>query len=144
MEKKEINVNINNITEILTIEKECFKFLLPQNSFEEALKNNDYFKCIEVNGKIVGYLLGSFNDYEGEIIEVAVLPDCRRYGYATSLIDSFINFLVKREYLYLEVRKDNIKAIELYKKIGFEQYNIRKGYYRDGVDALLFRKKLIS
>ena len=46
--------------------------------------------------------------------------------------------------IYLEVRENNIKAIELYKKIGFEQYNIRKHYYRDGVNAILFRKKLIS
>lgn len=83
-------------------------------------------------------------DYEGEIIEIAVLPNYRNNGYAQLLINNFVKFLSGKEFLYLEVRENNIKAIELYKKIGFEQYNIRKHYYRDGVNAILFRKKLIS
>ena len=101
MEKKEISVSENNVSEIFSIEKECFELL-------------------------------------------AVLPNYRNNGYAQLLINNFVKFLSGKEFLYLEVRENNIKAIELYKKIGFEQYNIRKHYYRDGVNAILFRKKLIS
>lgn len=144
MEKKEISVSENNVSEIFSIEKECFELLLPTNTFNEAIKNKDYFKCVEIDKKIVAYLLGTFNDYEGEIIEIAVLSDYRNNGYAQLLINNFVKFLSGKEFLYLEVRENNIKAIELYKKIGFEQYNIRKHYYRDGVNAILFRKKLIS
>jgi len=144
MEKKEISVSENNVSEIFSIEKECFELLLPASTFNEAIKNKDYFKCVEIDKKIVAYLLGTFNDYEGEIIEIAVLPNYRNNGYAQLLINNFVKFLSGKEFLYLEVRENNIKAIELYKKIGFEQYNIRKHYYRDGVNAILFRKKLIS
>ena len=136
MEKKEISVSENNVSEIFSIEKECFELLLPANTFNEAIKNKDYFKCVEIDKKIVAY--------EGEIIEIAVLPNYRNNGYAQLLINNFVKFLSGKEFLYLEVRENNIKAIELYKKIGFEQYNIRKHYYRDGVNAILFRKKLIS
>lgn len=144
MEKKEISVNQDNVDEIISIEKECFDLLLPQNTFREAIKNKDYFRCLEIDKKIVAYLLGTFNNYEGEIIEIAVLPNYRKNGYAQLLINSFIEFLNGKEFLYLEVRENNINAIKLYKKIGFEQYNIRKHYYRDGENAILFRKKLIS
>ena len=121
MEKKEISVSENNVSEIFSIEKECFELLLPTNTFNEAIKNKDYFKCVEIDKKIVAYLLGTFNDYEGEIIEIAVLPNYRNNGYAQLLINNFVKFLSGKEFLYLEVRENNIKAIELYKKIGFEQ-----------------------
>ena len=82
MEKKEISVSENNVSEIFSIEKECFELLLPASTFNEAIKNKDYFKCVEIDKKIVAYLLGTFNDYEGEIIEIDVLPNYRNNGYA--------------------------------------------------------------
>ena len=41
----------------------------------------------------------------------------------------------------LEVRVDNLIAISLYEKFGFEKVSIRKGYY-DGVDGLLMKLEL--
>lgn len=38
---------------------------------------------------------------------------------------------------FLEVRRDNEPAIELYKRMGFERVGRRRGYYRDGTDALI-------
>ncbi len=40
----------------------------------------------------------------------------------------------------LEVRCDNIKAINLYKKFGFEIVTIRKNYYQDIDGYLMYRK----
>jgi ribosomal-protein-alanine N-acetyltransferase len=42
---------------------------------------------------------------------------------------------------FLEVRTSNAGAIALYRRFGFEQKGVRKGYYPDnGEDALLFRR----
>jgi ribosomal-protein-alanine N-acetyltransferase len=44
--------------------------------------------------------------------------------------------------LTLEVRVSNTPAINLYRKLGFEDYGIRKGYYTDtGEDALIMWKR---
>jgi ribosomal-protein-alanine N-acetyltransferase len=43
----------------------------------------------------------------------------------------------------LEVRKSNIAARNLYKKLGFKDSGIRKGYYADtGEDAIIMWKEL--
>ena len=42
----------------------------------------------------------------------------------------------------LEVRKDNIPAINLYKKHGFFEKAIRKGYYK-GTDGILMEKEMM-
>ena len=40
----------------------------------------------------------------------------------------------------LEVSKENERALALYKKYGFKEVALRKGYY-DGVDGILMEKK---
>ena len=40
----------------------------------------------------------------------------------------------------LEVKKDNIPAISLYKSVGFVEKAIRKGYYQ-GIDGILMEKE---
>ena len=40
----------------------------------------------------------------------------------------------------LEVRKDNIPAINLYKKFNFQEKAIRKGYYQ-GTDGILMERE---
>jgi ribosomal-protein-alanine N-acetyltransferase len=42
----------------------------------------------------------------------------------------------------LEVRADNPRAQQLYRRFGFEQIHVRPRYYRDGVDALIMRLQL--
>ena len=39
----------------------------------------------------------------------------------------------------LEVKKDNIVALKLYKKMGFEEKAIRKNYY-NGIDGILMER----
>ena len=145
MEKIEVSiekVTKEDIEEIEKIESSCFKLLLPKDTYYKSL--DQFFRCAVINGEIVGYILGSYNDFEGEIIEIAVAMKHRHKHIAKRLIQDFVDFLGSREYLYLEVKKDNIPAISLYEKIGFEMYNVRKNYYRDGTDAILYRKKLIA
>ena len=40
----------------------------------------------------------------------------------------------------LEVRKDNIPALKLYKEFNFKEVAIRKGYY-NGIDGILMERK---
>ena len=44
--------------------------------------------------------------------------------------------------MLLEVRADNPRAQQLYRRFGFEQIHVRPRYYRDGVDALIMRLQL--
>jgi ribosomal-protein-alanine N-acetyltransferase len=47
------------------------------------------------------------------------------------------------DFFYLEVRKSNIPAINLYKRFGFEIISIRKEYYSDNKeDALVMALKI--
>jgi ribosomal-protein-alanine N-acetyltransferase len=44
--------------------------------------------------------------------------------------------------MMLEVGVNNVSAIALYEKLGYENISTRKGYYGPGLDALVMRKEL--
>lgn len=43
--------------------------------------------------------------------------------------------------MYLEVKRSNFPAINLYLNFGFEEIDIRNEYYSDGEDAVIMVKK---
>lgn len=81
---------------------------------------------------------------ELEIDQLVVDPMARRKAYGQSLLRSFCEHFSDFK-LLLEVAGDNIAAISLYKKCGFEEFSVRKNYYSSGQDAHCFSwiKKLI-
>lgn len=75
----------------------------------------------EMEGKIVGYLIGSEYDYmTGKLNKIVVHPDLRGNGVGGKLWDSLLDECRKREFKKLEFRvlPENLDAINLYRKKG--------------------------
>ncbi len=108
----------------------------------EAKKENGWVLYIQENGKPAALLTGYYAAGEGDITNVAVSPEYRRRGFACELIAEFIRQLpADAQEIFLEVRESNIPAIELYRKCGFEQVGMRKGFYvNPRENALVMRK----
>lgn len=101
----------------------------PVEAMKELLiddKKNSSFVCVD-NNKIVGYIaynpLSKRRNGSIYIISLVVLPEYRKMGIAQSLIYTACKYYKDREFgeiMSLQVDKDNIPAINLYKKLGFE------------------------
>ena len=52
------------------------------------------------------------------------------------MLKKYIKNLSDKYSIYLEVNKNNIKALNMYTKLNFEGVSFRKSYYRDGGDAI--------
>ena len=64
---------------------------------------------------------------------MAVSPEFRRNGLGTYLMASVLETARDRgvKTMYLEVRDSNETAVELYRRFGFSDVGLRKGYYQD-------------
>ncbi len=82
-----------------------------------------------LDGKLIGYLNYYVIYNRLEIANFRVLDEYQRRGIGTELLSFLINKYPKVDNITLEVREDNIKAINLYKKMGFKQVAIRNNYY---------------
>ena len=81
---------------------------------------------------------------EAELVRIAVSPAARRKGQGGALLRHSQTVLARMKIgvLYLEVRVSNFAARSLYEKEGWACIGLRKGYYRDGEDAALYRREL--
>ena len=78
---------------------------------------------------------------EAELLWIAVHPDSRRRGAGRCLLRAVAAWADERAAtLLLEVRESSEAAVTLYVNHGFVVAGRRARYYRDGEDALLFRR----
>lgn len=90
-------------------------------------------------GKLIAFLLILITLDSDDICDIVVDPDYRKKGIASKLLDNYFSSKNDGDFIFLDVNVNNVPAINLYKKYGFEVVNIRKGYY-DGVDGYLMEK----
>jgi len=98
-------------------------------------------KVALLDGEVVAFFAGEIIFSEASITMIAVKGKYQRKGIGRHLMDWFYS-LAKKEgvkNIWLEVSSRNKKAIRFYEKRGFLLQDIRKGYYRDGSDALVMR-----
>lgn len=133
-------------TEVLAqLEKRCFPTPWSREALLEELENpNAYFCVALLEGRVAGYAGMQCACGECYIANVAVFPECRRRGAATALLSALGQEARRQggEFLSLEVRASNCKAIKLYTKLGFEKVGHRKDFYSDPrEDGLIMTKR---
>lgn len=129
------------------IERLCFSDPWSEKMLAEHLANPCSLTLAAVDG--VGRLLGYVGLLavvdEGYITNVAVRPDCRRQGVASSLLQALEARGRARNltFLTLEARQSNAPARALYEKLGYVQAGLRRNYYENPrEDAVIMTKTL--
>lgn len=102
---------------------------------------NPIWADFDESGNILGYLIASVVAGEWEIYRIATRKEVRRQGIGSRLLQELSSQCAINERVFLEVRDDNLTALELYRANGFEECGRRKRYYEDGVDAVLMIKR---
>ena len=95
------------------------------------------------NEKLVGFIAGDPRKREetGWILTLAVEPGWRRLGIAEALLTR-CEAELQMPVIKLTVRRDNLAAIKLYEKLGYQQIDIWSKYYRSGEDGLVLEKRM--
>ena len=112
---------------------------------EKEFSTNPYLKIITYveKDKIIGFLLYSLIYDRIEIEQFEVITKERGRGIG----DKLLNYLIEKyknsdiKNITLEVKENNIVAINLYKKYGFKKVSTREKYY-DSINGLLMEKTL--
>ncbi len=127
-------------------------------SFEEGWSVGDFATWLSrkeaiailgatTNRESVAFGLALEAGADAELLSIATHPVGRRFGWGRRIFHALDAEAHKRglERWVLEVARNNLPAIGLYKSSGFMEIGVRKAYYstRDGrVDALVMSRKV--
>ena len=135
----------DNLNCVLEIDKTSTSYHWTEQMFlQEFSKKNSFFNILIADNIIVGYIIYNIVLDEAEILNIVIDSNFKRKKHATFLLEQTINDMIKKNIktIFLEVGQNNIAAINLYLKFGFEQYGIRKEYYKNKENAILMKRQL--
>ena len=148
--------HLDDIQELASIHARCFARAWKASEFTSLLQDR-LVQCYSlrrsnyrVTDHMVGFVLVRSILDEAEILTIAVDPDFQKSGVGRALMDETMRRLYADRVakLFLEVDANNLPALSLYRKLGFEAVGERKGYYTSGKDdaahALIMQKSLAN
>ncbi len=128
-------MRLEDINGVLEIEQMSFPTPWPRDAYQHELRDNRlacYLVAREFH-RIVGYAGMWVILDEAHVTTIAVDPLHRRRRIGERLLVALIDEAMRRgaRWVTLEVRKSNLGAQSLYRKYGFKDIGVRKGYYSD-------------
>lgn len=140
-------MTIDDLEQVIDIDQTSFSLPWPPRSFQYELTDNPASRCwvAELDGRVVGMLVGWLIVDEIHIATIATHPDFRKQGIGKKLLSFALESAMDEGAIstFLEVREGNAIALEMYRKFGYIEDGRREGYYRDNdEDAILMSAPL--
>ena len=138
-------MQVSDLDEVMVIEKYSFPTPWSRRLYEMDITRNPrsrfYVARLRENRELVGYIGSWLAADECHVGTIATKREYRGIGLARALLAHTATVVHQEgcEYIILEVRVNNLQAVNLYRTLGFEHVGRRPGYYIDtGEDALLY------
>lgn len=129
-------INVQNIEAVFKLYQKINLYNKSSVTFLETMKKPYHIGfCGYINNTLSSFISTIHVLDEIDIIEIGVIKEQRRQGIAHKLVSHLQKHCIKNgiRKIFLCVAENNIAAISLYEKTGFNKIGIRKNYYfRDG------------
>ena len=123
-----------DVPRVMEIERECFATPWHESAYLTELSNRSaYYIVASVDEQIIGYAGMWIIMDESHITTIGVARDFRGIKAGEQLLVGLLEEAMRRgaRRSTLEVRQSNMVAQNLYRKYGFINAAIRRGYYTD-------------
>ena len=86
---------------------------------------------------LIGYFVAMKGVDEVHLLNITVAPAFQRQGWAPLMLEALAGWArgQNAQWLWLEVRASNLRALAIYERNGFRRVGVRKGYYPAHVNA---------
>ena len=132
---------------VIEIEREQFDEHDPYLYMSLYELNEDTFFVAEDPGDVVGFVVGITSVGEdgvyGRVFSIAVRDAYQGLDIGTQLMKSVIAAFHQKNVrdIVLEVKSSNLRTIRFYQRLGFVVTGVEQGYYNNGSDAIIMRRR---
>ena len=137
-----------DITAVMEIENSEYEFPWSEGIMKDCLSTPNYHGyLLKSENALIGYAMISAAVSECHILNICIKSSYQKQGYGKKLLDFLLSEAksLKAQQVFLEVRASNKAAISLYQNSGFNELDVRRGYYpakNKREDAYLFAMEI--
>jgi ribosomal-protein-alanine N-acetyltransferase len=125
------DMDYGDVEQVMRIEQSIYPYPWTTGNFIDSLDSGYACMVAELDGALIGYAVLMPSVDEAHLLTIGIATAHQRKGWGKEVLgrmmamahDSGINRII------LEVRPSNTPAQALYRKCGFQQIGLRRGYY---------------
>ena len=116
---------------VLALEQQAYAQPWQRRHFADCLAGGYQAQLLMADDTLLGYFVAMKGFEEAHLLNLAVAPAQQRQGWAQVLLDALALWARGQalQWVWLEVRAGNTRAVQVYKAHGFRHVGLRKQYY---------------
>jgi ribosomal-protein-alanine N-acetyltransferase len=116
---------------VLAVERIAYPHPWTRGNFIDALQSGYQSQLLMAGAELLGYFVAMKGVDEVHLLNITVAPIYQRQGWARVMLDALATWSRGQgaQWLWLEVRQSNERAIAVYENHGFRRVGVRKNYY---------------
>ncbi len=122
----------DELAEVMLAEREAYLWPWSEVNIRESIVNGHYCQVLRGSlGQMLGYFIVMPGAQEVHLLNITVAPAYQRQGWARVMLDALHDWAreLGSQWVWLEVRVSNVRAIGIYEQYGFRRVGLRKAYY---------------
>ena len=121
----------SHLGEVLRIEQSAYVHPWSLPNFRDALNAGYQAQILSAGGNVLGYFVAMSGVDEVHLLNITVAPVYQRQGWARLMLDALALWARGQgaQWLWLEVRDGNQRAMQVYERHGYRRVGQRKAYY---------------
>jgi len=126
------SMQIGGLDAVLEIESAAYEFPWTRANFIDSLAAGYWAQwLVGPASQLLGYVIAMHGVHEMHLLNLTVAPAHQHQGHARFMLDALLAQCRARgaEQVWLEVRSSNQRGRALYRRYGFRDIGVRKGYY---------------
>lgn len=125
-------MSIAALDAVLAVEAEAYEFPWTRGNFVDSIAAGYAAQVLYgAGGELLGYFVAMGGVEEMHLLNITTAPQHQHRGHARYMLDALVGLCRRRaaQRLWLEVRRSNLRAQSIYRRRGFVEVGVRRGYY---------------
>ncbi len=124
----------SDLEAVMDIEQTAYSHPWTRGNFRDALASGYWAQCLRVHDELLGYVVAMAGVEETHLLNITVATARQGQGWAHMMLDALCLWSRRQgaQWLWLEVREGNQRALQVYERYGFRRVGLRKDYYPAG------------
>ena len=124
----------DRLEEVMRVEQRTYAHPWTRGNFIDALHSGYQAQMLTADDHVLGYFVAMKGVDEVHLLNITVAPEHQGQGWARVMLEALAIWArgQEAEWLWLEVRVGNLRAMHVYESHGYRRVGQRKNYYPAG------------